>query len=159
MPNDRASSSATAAVLLPMESWPWPMGILVIVAVHLSDMVQVCGVSYEFTVQQGITARQVGSHVVAFNGFMAARLRQADGSFKGELRQRFSGFVHFKQALQLVLRTFKQGAGRIKMHQRTALQLGKIRKNPATESWTCFVARGLNQSLLHQILESQPGKK
>ena len=37
--------------------------------------------------------------------------------------------------------------------------LHKIRQNPAIESWTCFVARGLNRSPLHQILESQPGSK
>jgi len=37
--------------------------------------------------------------------------------------------------------------------------LQKIRQNPVIESWTCFVARGLNRSPLHQILESQPGSK
>ena len=37
--------------------------------------------------------------------------------------------------------------------------LQKIRQNPATASWTCFVARGLNRSPLHQVLESQPGSK
>jgi len=37
--------------------------------------------------------------------------------------------------------------------------LQKVRQNPATGTWICFVARGLNRSPLHQVLESQPGKK
>ena len=37
--------------------------------------------------------------------------------------------------------------------------LRKVRQNTATASWTCFVARGLNRSPLHQVLESQPGSK
>jgi len=37
--------------------------------------------------------------------------------------------------------------------------LKKIRQNPATETWTCLVARGVNRSPLHQVLESQPGSK
>ena len=36
--------------------------------------------------------------------------------------------------------------------------LQQIRKNPATESWFSLVAKGLNQSPLHHILESQAVK-